>query len=232
MSHPGVARSGGSLGLAWRFAPDGSATGGALYVQDVVKGTDSADPGSQPIAINQDSGHIFDVGYFDVGYSVPSYGPSVASEAKVNIVVAEHSGDINVYDDRGGAGTFKAEDRLQSGTISVPYGYLSWTLGSNVVTQKATFTVNSGKSDHSTYSIADRYLNASPGDPGYVADINASPGDPGYVADSNPIIGLEVSDSGNDSGGPDFIAWVDPTVKGDIKIVTTGGATFRNSTGF
>lgn len=151
---------------------------------------------------------------FDVDYTRPFLGPAVASTARVNIVVADHVGDINVYDDRGGAGTIRHEDRLQSGNIQVANGrFLSWTLSQNVATQQATLTVASGKTDGSTYEIDQSYP-------------NLSPSDPGFNPNTNPIVGLQVSDSQGNEGGISF----DPGM--NVTILTQGEATIHNSSPF
>ncbi len=207
---PAAAQSGTSLGLAWRFAPDATG-GGTLYVQDVAKGTDTSDPQNVPIAINQSFGRMI----FDTDINNPSLGPTFHSGSQVKVILGEHTGDINVYDDRNaGTGGLTTEDRLESGTITVADDrFLTYTLSRNVVTQQATFTITSGKTDKATYFIAPHYL-------------NLSPGDPGYNPNSNPIVGLDVSDSQGNSGGVTFDQGT------NVSIITQGGATFKNSSPF
>ena len=205
-----VGVTGTAMGLAYRFVAD-STGGGTMYVQDVAKGTNPSDRSNAPIAINQNNGRMV----FDTDIASPSYGPSFTPGAQVKVVVAATGGDLTVYDDRNaGTGGLKTEDRHQTGNITVPHGYLSWTLDENVVTQQAVFTLASGASDHATYHIEPQRLNPE-----------STSTDP-----SNPIIGLLVSDSGSDEGGPDFIDGIDPTQTKSIKIVTMGGANFVNDT--
>ncbi len=202
----GIAQAGTTMGLAWRFAPDGSSTGGGtLYVQDVAKGTNTSDKTNSPIAINQHDGHIV----FDVDYSQPFYGASVSNTAQVKVVLGATAGDLNVYDDRGGSNMLRTVNRHQTGSMSMGQNSLSWTLDENVVTQQAVVNIQSSSKDKSVYNINPTYL-------------NLSPGDPGYVANSNPITGLEVTDSGEDSGGVTVEQGMHITVN------TTGGATFKN----
>jgi hypothetical protein len=207
VSAPAVAQSGTSLGLAWRFAPAATGGGGTLFVQDVAKGTNSADPKNEPIAVNVSGTRMI----FDTDIASPSYGPTIKAGSQVKVVVAETTGDIQVYDDRNaGTGGLTTEPRHETGTISVPYGSLSWTFDQNIVTQTGTFKVASGANDHSTYWITTQHQDLSPGDPGY---------DP----HNNPVVGLQVTDSGSDSGGVSF----DPGM--DITVSHSGGATFKTA---
>ena len=204
--------TGTALGLSWRFVQDNSSSAGNgnLFVQSVARGSNTADAKNDPIAINQKNGHII----FDVDISKPANGPAVKSTAKINVVVGENKGsDIHVYNDGLVNATTTYTPRTQTGNISVSAGSLGWTFTQNVVTQQATFTVASGKTDRATYSIASQTR-------------NLRPSDPGYQADSNPVTGIVVSDSGNGQGGVSFTPGTVVTIK------TSGGATWKNSSDF
>lgn len=203
-------QTGTTMGLDWRFVQGDLAGDGTLYVQDVKRGSDASVPYNDFLYINQVNGHVV----FDVDSTSLHNGPAVAAKANVAVVVAHNSsGDIGIRDDRGSGGGLTFVKRSDGGNfedaddVTIP-----WSYNLNIVTQTEDLVIGTATDYRSHTIAADRQ--------------GLSVGDTGYEADYNPILSLQLSDPGNEGGGPGIIAGM------DVNIKTKGHGTYTNSTPF
>ena len=203
-------QTGTTMGLQWRFVQTDLAGDGTMYVQDVKRGSDTSVPYNDYLYINQANGHVI----FDIDASSPHNGPAVAANARVAVVVANNSsGDVGIRDDRGSnGGGLTRIDRSGTGNFQNSSGSIPFSYSLNIATQTEDITIGTA-TDTALHTIN-------------VSRVGLSQGDNGYEADYNPVNGLDLTDSGNEGGGPGILAGM------DVNIKTLGHKAYTNNSPF